>query len=153
MLPPRRRTWPIVLGVAMLLVAIPSCLFTLTWSWNVGVPAGHDTHRISIEHGRLVVQHDTVSTPPPSTGLRWDAGVDPGISIEYAHTFRAPSFWSRRFPFAIFVIAGAVASIGFAYYRKKQPPGHCAECGYDLRGSSGACPECGHRIVGGGSTP
>lgn len=37
--------------------------------------------------------------------------------------------------------------IGAAFSRRKQPPGCCARCGYDLRGNeSGVCPECGSPI-------
>lgn len=32
--------------------------------------------------------------------------------------------------------------------RRRIPPGHCTNCGYDLTGNvSGVCPECGNRIV------
>jgi hypothetical protein len=27
--------------------------------------------------------------------------------------------------------------------RRRQPPGHCPACGYDLRATPGRCPECG----------
>lgn len=149
MLPPRRRTWPIVLGVALLLVALPACLFSVAWSWNVAIPGGHNAHRLAIEHGKLVVQKVTYNTPPPSTAPDWKVRFDPGVSIQYAHMYRAPRPWGRswqstHYPFSVFVAIAAFASIGFAYYHKKQPPGHCPECGYDLAGSTDQCPECGH---------
>ncbi|MEM9374411.1 MAG: hypothetical protein AAGA55_12285 [Planctomycetota bacterium] len=152
MLPPRRRTWPIVLGVALLFIAVPACLFTLAWSLDTPVPAGHDAHRIAIRHGRLMIQQDTLNTPPRIMRLSWHTRFDPGISIEYAQTYGAPSFRRRDYPFAVFMIAGAIMSICFAYYHKKHPPGHCPECGYDLCGASGACPECGYRVSTVGST-
>ena len=32
--------------------------------------------------------------------------------------------------------------------RKRRPPGHCVQCGYNLTGNvSGRCPECGNRII------
>lgn len=147
MLTPRRRTWPIVLGVMLLLVAVPSCLFSFAWSWDAPVPAGHDTHRLAIEHGRLVIEQDTLNTPPANR-FAFLARFDPGMSIRYEQTYIAPSNHIRRVPFAVFMFGGAIAFILFAYYHKKHPPGHCTECGYDLKDSTKACPECGHARPG-----
>ncbi len=43
------------------------------------------------------------------------------------------------------------AAVGYRHWfyprRRRFPPGHCRQCGYDLTGStSGACPECGERV-------
>ena len=144
MLPPLRRTWPIALGVVLLLVALPMCVFSIDLRWDAPAPAGLDTHRLALEHGRLVMENDTVNTPSPTAAMRFDTRFDPGLSIEYAETFVAPSARTKRVPIAIFLIAGAIASILFAFYHKKHPIGHCTECGYDLKDSGMACPECGH---------
>jgi len=144
MLPPRRRTWPIVVGVALAASATSVCLFSLALAWDAPVPAGRDTHRIALEHGRLVIEQDTVNTPPASTGVRFRGAFDPGFSITYAETFTAPSARAKRIPVAMYLFPGVIAFVAYAFYHKKQPPGHCPECGYDLDGNAGPCPECGH---------
>jgi hypothetical protein len=35
----------------------------------------------------------------------------------------------------------------FRRYRMRRRKGYCADCGYDLRASSGRCPECGRAIA------
>jgi hypothetical protein len=48
---------------------------------------------------------------------------------------------------AWYLFAGTAAlPLGRAYFLirgRKYPPGHCQNCGYDLRASPGRCPECG----------
>ncbi|HEV8604796.1 MAG TPA: hypothetical protein VGQ99_05490 [Tepidisphaeraceae bacterium] len=49
-------------------------------------------------------------------------------------------YWYLATPLAI---ASAWWAITLRRRRIRNIPGHCAECGYDLRASDGKCPECG----------
>ncbi len=39
----------------------------------------------------------------------------------------------------------SAALIGFSFWRR-YPKGHCARCGYDLKGIADQCPECGRMV-------
>jgi hypothetical protein len=43
------------------------------------------------------------------------------------------------------VAAVTLAPVVWHRRRHRRAPGHCPECGYDLRATPNACPECGHR--------
>ena len=47
-----------------------------------------------------------------------------------------------------FLAIGIPTAVFFIRNRRRFPPGHCAECGYNLTGNvSGMCPECGTEVV------
>ena len=53
-----------------------------------------------------------------------------------------------RFPIWFFALICVIVP-GVWLFRRRQPRGHCANCGYDLRASVGMCPECGRSIPSG----
>ena len=51
-------------------------------------------------------------------------------------------FWLPLMPISLFTLGL------FWLDRRRIPPGHCQECGYNLTGNvSGVCPECGAKIA------
>ncbi len=48
-------------------------------------------------------------------------------------------------PFSFLLLVTAIpTAILYRHDRRRPPPGHCQDCGYNLKGNeSGICPECG----------
>jgi hypothetical protein len=96
------------------------------------------------------------------SGGRWRelAGDFSWQTVSSALGLRAPTSQQRpgmqvySLPYWIPFLVVAVPT-GYLFWcdRRRQPPGHCRVCGYNLTGNvSGVCPECGVPI-GGKSTP
>ena len=44
----------------------------------------------------------------------------------------------------VLALSGLLTTLAWGGRARKHPPGHCQQCGYDLKGNvSGTCPECG----------
>lgn len=84
--------------------------------------------------------------------------IDRSIRVRVGPIFRftsegngLASTWSLGIPLPTLILgamllpglwlAGAIRT-----WARRHPPGHCRQCGYDLRGSKTACPECGRPI-------
>ena len=82
----------------------------------------------------------------------WDIATDDGrqwTRIDFA-PFWTPSFyanerdWFIRIPLWLPFVAVAIPTAWLWRRDRKQPPGHCWKCGYDLTGNvTGVCSECG----------
>jgi hypothetical protein len=80
--------------------------------------------------------------PPPTVtrrlGVVWATEVRGGTPAPYR---------LLAIPFGYLAVALAIGPlawlVGRARNRLRRRPGHCRQCGYDLRGSPGRCPECG----------
>ena len=71
----------------------------------------------------------------------------------YRFGYRLPRSWEegRRQVVGFLIPATGVLLLGAAAARRKQEPGHCRICGYDLSGlREPRCPECGTAFVAAG---
>ena len=68
------------------------------------------------------------------------------IQLRAAHALRKMAVGVPLFALGGIVLV-VVARRRRDIFRKQQPPGHCVECGYDLRASKHKCPECGTPIA------
>jgi hypothetical protein len=128
-----------------------------------------DRHiRIASVCGRLALSftegeftHDPAKVKfdfPDHVGFAWEHGPSyriPGSFFDQFRVVRIGSGWrtvrsgrSRRIglmlPYALPVALLAVLPLEWWRRRRKlHPPGHCTQCGYDLRGTPSRCPECG----------
>lgn len=130
-----------VLTVALWVVSL--CWFTLYWTTNrtvIGSGQGHFVLRLP----------GPVNHPYSSPGwkVRARARLIPDLTPYHNITHRDGSrtlYIALYLPFLAFGIPTAVF---FIRNRRRFPPGHCAECGYNLTGNvSGMCPECGTEVV------
>jgi hypothetical protein len=80
----------------------------------------------------------------------WDGIHTHGQAGEYLGE-RLP-YWRIHIPMAIFIAVFGVLPVGWLSINviraafKRPLPGHCLNCGYDLRASKDRCPECGTAI-------
>ncbi|HMB96678.1 MAG TPA: hypothetical protein VKK61_11610, partial [Tepidisphaeraceae bacterium] len=74
------------------------------------------------------------------SGVQWLPGDKTAIEMHlYAVILEAP-LW---FIISFLAIWPLIYIVQWCARRKSVQPGHCAQCGYDLRASKGRCPECG----------
>jgi len=95
-----------------------------------------------------------VEEPANDLGLRhfaWTNRARPSGTIlgEQAETSVTVPHW---FAAVLFGIPALAWLSGVWRDRGHYPPGHCRNCGYDLRASAGTCPECGSVFVEGKMT-
>lgn len=58
-----------------------------------------------------------------------------------------PGVWAAWIPIWPFVLGSVVLALVAWRVRRRPPPGHCPECGYNLKGNvTGICSECGYEI-------
>jgi hypothetical protein len=65
----------------------------------------------------------------------------PDGSIEQMTMFPA---WQATAPYWLFAALFAVLPLTWLFRHRRNMPGHCPRCNYDLRATPNRCPECGH---------
>jgi len=72
------------------------------------------------------------------TGQTFILGMpESGYDLLYARLFAFP-LW------VVFPVFSVPVLLAVRSLRRRNRPGHCSKCGYDLRASPDRCPECGH---------
>lgn len=108
------------------------------------------TTDVIVQNGLLSIGYDPEAR---------DTQIEPGFWFEWNPTeeWQQYSTWPYRFPLSstcwvtvvplwIVLVTLTVPTLWlWRIDRRRAVPGHCLECGYDLRGSIGSerCPECG----------
>ncbi len=94
----------------------------------------------------------------PNTALSWTAATISVLMLAFTsfvyidgiliHTDAQSGLLFLFVPFYLLVGGFVMLLIGLAFGKKRPPVGHCAQCGYNLRGlTEPRCPECGTRFV------
>ena len=142
----------------LLAVALGACWArshrTADWLY---LPTRDRTGGLTTMRGRLFIWCvPRTMFAPPSAGAHtspfnaWDRHVwfGPQVSVVgfgYGHSPRSGTLVCVPFWLPCF----ATAAVGvWCVRRRREQPGLCRSCGYDLRASPGRCPECGAAVVG-----
>ncbi|MBK8270477.1 MAG: hypothetical protein IPK83_20150 [Planctomycetes bacterium] len=74
------------------------------------------------------------------------------FGFEWPNFDRGPQVILVEIPYWLLILgSGMQTAMLFFFDRRRVLPGHCRECGYDLRSSTfGRCPECGLTAVAAG---
>lgn len=147
---PRWRTWlrwadrALVIGGDAVCVLSFMALVVSLW-WTVGYSSYPD-RAIGIGAGAVFI-----AGPQPASPISVDDGW---FLVERERPMAwwdwAVSAWYVRSPLWFWATLGAAfAMLGFSRIRRRQEPGLCPKCVYDLTGLpvGKCCPECGHLIV------
>jgi hypothetical protein len=71
---------------------------------------------------------------------RWEQSSSTGSSVTLAYWWMMLPLWMP------FLIVAVPTGVLWWRDRRRIPPGHCENCGYNLTGNvSGVCPECGEK--------
>lgn len=127
--------------------------------------------------GKAVVQRER-DPAFPNTPVRWyshkrQRGEDPVLQVWIGpprqivvdRDKRLPGLWFRSLQtsywlgatthtseitvsYWLIVLVTLILPVSRVCFRKRTVPGHCRQCGYDLRATPKRCPECGHVPVG-----
>ncbi len=141
----------ILLLTASTLACVAASVIGYVAPRDVGIPpfGGHSITLRFVSWSKLGVTHAYhVDASLPWSDWSWSVGTQIELDRRLTHrgtTWRTGvsewlvSLWipfagSAIYPFATLVL----------WWRRRPPPGHCQDCGYDLTGNvSGVCPECG----------
>jgi hypothetical protein len=153
--------------VLSLLIAI-AWVMSIPWWWaadyhtvdnRINNPT-HRTYRCGSGGGCVFAAYNSTTAP---TGGRWKPS-SPRLNLtrsgrarmswipdwsQWSSTYRSYTryHWSMGLPLWMLFLLSALPT-AFLWWRGRRriPPGHCRNCGYNLAGNvSGVCPECGER--------
>jgi hypothetical protein len=151
-----KRRWATVRRTAKVVCLCCSVLVLVGWSfsllWSVDFVAradfltGNELRQWGIADGVLWYGAWHPVSIEEYVSLGWHAGRSRGglglrMPVVHLREFR----WYADLPFwGLFVFAAFPTTLLWWFDRRRFPPGHCQNCGYNLTGNvSGICPECG----------
>jgi hypothetical protein len=142
----RFRKW---CGLAMLLLIGFGWAVSIFWEWGCLKWTSSEDYLLGrLTSGSVIAEWDSLDPnyPPPSRfyveenneALIWNPEYQVGPAMT----------WTVVLPLWIpFLIVAFPTAYFWWRDRRRIPPGHCQNCGYDLTGNvSGICPECGERV-------
>ena len=161
----RRLRWP--LWTCAMVTILFSSLYLASGWWRGWVACGavsggqyvHAIGKLSAGVGRVDISRSRIRQPHLATS-GFDIGLRRRSLAGQAKPREAGAYYERRWDWGwrpywsmksgiatipiwwlIFLFA-SMAAILF-WRARRQPPGYCLKCGYDLAGITGPCPECG----------
>ena len=112
-------------------------------------PKSHCATTLLITHHRVAFYFD-FDLPPPPLFVKYQRTPLMILSGNYLHRWVGPGPAAAATPVILFSLPGALLLANVAHRQWKRlrqhPPGHCRECGYDLRATPDRCPECGTSV-------
>ncbi|MBX3403040.1 MAG: hypothetical protein KF699_06460 [Phycisphaeraceae bacterium] len=143
-----RPVWAVVAAAsaAVIVASVVGSVATgMGWSWSWTQTGGGSVRGVAVARGGLH-WHDSSAVPM--------LGGIPIIGRFFTLHIESPGWWfriraskqQREFVVPMWSIGLAAAAVGVVAWRRsrRETPGFCARCGYDLAGLlAGVCPECG----------
>ena len=138
----------VALGVCLLVIL----LWPASYFWSDGVRMMGLNHRVEVTTGPGWVaftygsDHRNIREPFIQNHF---VSIDAGhrSALAYTRIYSSPGDYRFYFPLWMLslIVAVMAAAMVISDLRRRQNyrPGHCANCGYDLRATPERCPECG----------
>ena len=153
-----RRRWRVVKWAGLILSVLTAAVWAVSLKWALEYNTARITHSVGpsgqfyyrrsfvVSMGGLHAINDA-SVPRP---LGWTTGT-PWTSVPWWLPCVERNYWGTGWDWSLplwvpLLTFATPAALLWRRDRRRIPPGHCLNCGYNLTGNvSGVCPECGEK--------